>query len=256
MNENLDQTSVDIILPNYNSFPYIEETLNSILDQSFKNWNLLIIDGNSNFQTQKILDKYKEHPKINIIRLKKNMKAGFCRNLAIRHSKSEYLAFIDSDDIWNKEKLSKQLNFMIKNKYNFTYTNYTAFKSEGSIKNIKEINPPKSFSFETFIRNTSIATSSMMVKKNIIKNIKFSNTKICEDYFFKCQILKKVQYAHCLPESLTKYRIRKGSLQSNKLRNLYWIWYINKNYNHFNFIKNFISVLCISIYSLKKYGFK
>ena len=58
MNENLDQTSVDIILPNYNSFPYIEETLNSILDQSFKNWNLLIIDGNSNSQTQKILESF------------------------------------------------------------------------------------------------------------------------------------------------------------------------------------------------------
>jgi teichuronic acid biosynthesis glycosyltransferase TuaG len=143
---------------------------------------------------------------------------------------------------------------MIKNKYFFTYTNYQPFVDDK--KKFKEIAPENFFTFEKFIKNTSIATSTMIINRSIIDNIKFINTKICEDYFFKCKILKKVKYAYCLPENLTKYRIREGSLQSNKLRNLYWIWYINKNYNHFNFIKNFISVLCISIYSLKKYGFK
>ena len=128
MNESLNKTSVDIILPNYNSYPYIEETLESIINQSFKNWKLFIIDCNSNIETRKSLKKYIDHPRINIKWLEKNKRPGFCRNLAIRNSKSEYIAFIDSDDIWHQEKLSKQLAFMIKNKYNFTYTNYTAFK--------------------------------------------------------------------------------------------------------------------------------
>ena len=96
----------------------------------------------------------------------------------------------------------------------------------------------------------------MIIKKTSIGNTKFSNTKICEDYFFKCQILKKVNYAYCLSENLTKYRIRKNSLQSNKIRNLYWIWYINKNFNQLNFFNNLISLLYISFNSLKKYGFK
>ena len=256
MSVNLSDAKVEIILPNYNSELYISETINSVINQTFKNWKLIIIDGNSNNQTRKILKTYIDHPNIDIIWLKKNRKAGFCRNLAIRNSKSDYLAFIDSDDLWEREKLSKQLEFMIKNKYYFTYTNYFTFKETLEKNNTKEIKTPEYFSFEKFIKNTSIGTSTMIIKRSIIGNTKFSNTKICEDYFFKCQILKKVKRAYCLPESLTKYRIRKGSLQSNKLRNLYWIWYINKNYNHFNFIKNFISVLCISIYSLKKYGFK
>ena len=217
MNDILNQTNVDIILPNYNSFPYIEETINSIINQSFKNWNLFIIDDNSNIQTQKILDKYGENPKINIIRLKKNMRAGFCRNLAMRNSKAEYIAFIDSDDIWDNEKLSKQLIFMIKNKYDFTYTNYMAFKPGTHTKDVKKISPPKSFSFNSFIKNTSIATSSMIVKKSAIGNIKFSNTKICEDYFFKCQILKKIGYAYCLSENLMKYRVRKDHYKVIKL---------------------------------------
>ena len=250
------QVSVDVVMPNYNSAPYLSETIDSIINQTFKNWRLIIVDGNSNTETQKILKNYANHPNINIIWLKKNKKAGFCRNLAIRNSKSDYIAFIDSDDIWEKEKLSKQLEFMIKNKYYFTYTNYLSFKSEEKQNNLREVKPEKYFNFGKFIRNTSIATSTMIIKKVSMGNIKFSNTRICEDYFFKCQILKKVNYAYCLSENLTKYRIRKNSLQSNKLRNLYWIWYINKNYNQLSFFNNLISLLCISYNSLKKYGFK
>ena len=256
MKKELNQISVDIILPNYNSAPYLYETIDSIIHQTFENWKLIIVDGNSNMETKKILKKYENNQNINIIWLKKNKRAGFCRNLAIRNSKSEYIAFIDSDDIWKKDKLSKQLDFMIKNKYYFTYTNYLTFKSENSKNNFKEIIPEKFFTFEKFIKNTSIATSTMVIKRSSIGNIKFSNTKICEDYFFKCQILKKVNYAHCLSEILTKYRIRKDSLQSNKLRNFYWIWYINKKFNKLNFFENFMSLISISISSLRRYGFK
>ena len=253
MNDDLNQISVDIVLPNYNSAPYVSETINSVINQTFKNWKLIVVDGNSNIETRKVLEKYSNHPNINIIWLKKNKMAGFCRNFAIRNSKSEYIAFIDSDDIWEKEKLSKQLTFMIKNKYHFTYTNYTAFRSKN---NLREICPPEYFSFETFVKNTSIGTSTMIIRNSSIGNVKFSDTKICEDYFFKCQILKKVNYAYCLSENLTKYRIRKNSLQSNKIRNFYWIWHINKKFNQFSFFNNLISLLFISINSLKKYGFK
>ena len=256
MKKELNQISVDIILPNYNSAPYLSETIDSIIHQTFKNWKLIIIDDNSNIETKKILKKYENSPNINIIWLKKNKRAGFCRNLGIRNSKSEYIAFIDSDDVWEKEKLSKQLDFMIKNKYYFTYTNYLTFKSESKQNNFREIIPEKFFTFEKFIKSTSIATSTMIVKRSSVGNIKFSNTKICEDYFFKCEVLKKVNYAYFLPKNLTKYRIRKDSLQSNKIRNFYWIWYINKKFNKLNFFKNFMSLINISISSLKRYGFK
>ena len=256
MNDDLNQISVDIVLPNYNSAPYVSETINSVINQTFKNWKLIVVDGNSNIETRKVLEKYSNHSNINIIWLKKNKKAGFCRNLAMRNSKSDYIAFIDSDDIWEKEKLSKQLDFMIKNKYHFTYTNYIPFKNENGQNNLKEIKPEKFFNFDKFTKNTSIATSTMIIKRSFIGNIKFTNTKICEDYFFKCQILKKTNFAYCLSENLMKYRIRKNSLQSNKIRNLYWIWHINKNYNKMSFIKNLLSIFCISINSIRKYGFK
>jgi len=253
MSNNLSHVKVEIILPNYNSEAYLEETIESVINQTFKNWRLTIVDGNSNFATQRILEKYIEHEYINIIRLKKNKKAGFCRIYAIRNSKSDYIAFIDSDDIWEKEKLSKQLDFMVKNKYHFTYTNYQPFKST---KRLTVIKPPKYFDYDKFTKNTSIATSTIILKRPLIGNTKFINTKICEDYFFKCKILKKVKYAYCLSENLMNYRIRKDSLQSNKMRNLYWIWYINKNYNKMNFLNNLLSIFFISLSSIKRYGFK
>ena len=255
MSRNLFDTKVEIVLPNYNSEASLSETIDSIINQTFKNWRLIIVDDNSNTETQKILKNYSEHPNINIIWLKRNKKAGFCRNLAIRNSKSEYIAFIDSDDIWEKEKLSKQLDFMVKNKYYFTYTNYISFGSEKG-ENLREIKPEKCLTYEKFTKNTSIATSAMIIKKSLIGNTKFSSTNICEDYFFKCQILKKINCAYCLSENLMKYRIRKDSLQSNKIRNLYWIWHINKNYNRMGFLKNLLSIFCISINSIKRYGFK
>ena len=96
----------------------------------------------------------------------------------------------------------------------------------------------------------------MIIKRSLIGKTRFTNTKICEDYFFKCKILKKIKYAHCLSKNLMKYRIRKNSLQSNKMRNIYWIWYINKKYNKMHVFKNLQSIFLISINSIKKYGIK
>ena len=241
---------IDIILPNFNSSDSIKETIKSIIDQTFKNWKLIIVDDCSNKKTKTILKKFSKNKKIKIFWLKKNKGAGYCRNYAIKKSKSPYLAFIDSDDIWKKDKLETQLRFMENNNYLFTYTNYETFG-----KKIKFISPAKEYDFKKFIHDTSICTSTMIIRRNILKNIEFTNSEICEDYFFKCKILK-ICNAYCLDDFLTKYRIRKNSLQSSSLKNFYWIWKINKEYNKFNFFENFFSLLFISINSLKKYGFK
>ena len=90
----------------------------------------------------------------------------------------------------------------------------------------------------------------------VVKGINFTNTKICEDYIFKCKILKKIKYAHCLNQYLTKYRLRDNSLQSNPFKNFYWIWKINYLYNQLSFFQNCKSLFLISINSLKKYGLK
>ena len=248
------EPKVSIILPNYNSSKTIVATVNSILKQTYKNWELIIIDDCSDNKTKNILIKFKRIKKIKILYTEKNIGAGQCRNMGIKKSHSYYLAFIDSDDLWEKNKLKMQINFMQSSNYSFTYTYYKTFTSNKKI--VKTIKTPKRFNFKSFTKNTSIATSSMIVERHLAGKTTFYNTKICEDYYYKCQLLKKTQYAYCLPRYLVQYQIRKNSLQSNRFRNLYWMWKINKDLNHFNIIKNVVSIFFISINSLKKYGLR
>jgi len=248
------ESKVSVILPNYNSSKTIRKTINSIQNQTYKNWEIIIVDDNSDKLTKNLLSKYKNKKKIKVYFLPKNKGTAYCRNLAIKKSKSDYLAFIDSDDLWKNNKLKVQINFMKKNNYFFTYTYYKTFKLNNPIK--KNIVVPNKFNFKSFTKNTSIATSTMVVKREKANNIEFSNTKICEDYYYKCQLLKKIGYAYCYQNYLSEYQIREDSLQSNRMRNLYWIWKINKDLNQFSIIDNLISIFFISLNSLKKYGFR
>ena len=111
--------------------------------------------------------------------------------------------------------------------------------------------------YKDFIHDSSIGTSTMIVKRSLIKGIKFKNTNIMEDYVFKCDILRKKKvYSIKLGIPLTYYRILKGSRNSNKLRNFFTLWKLNKKYNNLNMLQNICSVIMISLSSIKKYGLK
>tara|TARA_B110000971_G_C19916954_1_gene457267 strand:+ start:77 stop:835 length:759 start_codon:yes stop_codon:yes gene_type:complete len=248
---------VDIILPNYNKAFFLEETVNSVIDQNYNNWKLLIIDNCSTDSSKKVIQKFEKNKKINIIYLKKNKGVSFTRNLGIRLSNSKYIAFLDSDDLWTPNKLKDQISFMEKNNYNFTYSDYTPFFIKNKKKKFKKkIITPDFFNFETFIHDTSIGTSSMIILRNIVKTTKFPKAATLEDFPFKCKILKKIESAKKFNQNTVFYRITKNSLTSNKLKNLFWLWKINKNYNKLTFFRNFKSLFFISINSLKKYGYK
>ena len=252
-----EEPFVDVILPNYNKAEFLEESINSVISQSYKNWKLFIIDDGSKDSSKDIIFKYAKNKNIKVLFLKKNKGVAFCRNLGIRLSNSKYIAFIDSDDFWNKNKLSEQIFFMEESNYEFTYTNYTPFISKNKEKIFKRtVFSPNSFNFHEFIHDTSIGMSSIIIKRSAIGNVRFKKFKICEDYFFKCEILKKNILAKKFDQNTMFYRISKNSLQSNKLRNLYWVWYINKRYNKLSLFQNLKSLLYIIISSIKKYGIK
>ena len=174
---------------------------------------------------------------------------------AVRNSK--YISFIDSDDYWSQNKLKEQILFMEKFNYEFTYTDFTPFIVKNNEKIFKkQCIVPASFNYEQFINNTSIGMSSVIISRSAVGTTRFRKIKICEDYFFKCEILKKNNTAVKLKQNTMFYQISKNSLQSNKLRNLYWMWHINKNYNQLSILKNLKSLLLITINSIKKYGIK
>ena len=253
----MSSTNIDIIIPNFNKGPFIEECIESVLNQSYTSWTLYVIDDFSSDNSREILKKYKNLNNINIILLKKNKGPSFCRNLGIRISSSNYLSFLDSDDIWHKDKLKNQLSFMKNNKYDFTFSDYISFRTKNNkyIKN-KKTNLKNKFNYKEFVKNSSINSSTMILTRKIISTKKFKKLKLLEDYLFKCDILKKNIIAFKINESLAFYRILPSNRSSNKMMNLYWLWKINNNFNKLNILENLISILGITINSLKKYGVK
>lgn len=248
---------VDIIMPNYNKGAFIEEAIKSVLKQSYKYWKLYVIDDHSQDESKKILEKFKKNKKIKIIFLKKNKGPSICRNIGMSLSKSYYLSFLDSDDYWPKNKLSSQINFMNVNNIKFSYTDYITFYKDK--KNLlKFTNVPSIFNLKSFSRNSSINTSTMILRRNIIKSVKFKNIQKHEDYIFKCEIFKKNKklFAKKFNKTHAYYRILKNSRSRDKFKNVYYLWKYNKKFNKFSFIDNILSILLISINSIKKYGFR
>ena len=251
-----EKPTVDVILPNYNKAQFLEEAINSVINQTYKNWHLFIIDDHSTDNSIKIIKNLQNLKNMTVIKLNKNKGPSFCRNFAMRISKGKYVSFIDSDDSWDNNKLEKQINFMEKNNLKFTYTDYTSFiDKNGKKEKIKKTSIKEYFDFKSFIKNSSINTTTMIISRSILGSHRFKKIKLCEDYLFKCELLKKND-ANKLNENLAYYRISKSSRSSKRLKNIYWLWNINKNYNKLNFVQNLISIFFISINSLKKYGFK
>ena len=252
--KNFSLPVVDIVVPNYNKGKYLKKCLESVLKQSYKKWQLIIVDDNSNDTSLNILKKYNKYKKIKIIYLKKNKGPSFCRNLAIKNSNNSYIAFLDSDDTWKHNKLYKQLTYIIRNKYNFTYSDYcTYYERNKKILKKNYTNLKNSFNYEEFINNSSINSSTIILKKKIIKGIKFKKLNLLEDYVFKCQILKKKYIAKKIHKVLAYYRVHEGNRSNNKFNNLLFLWHVNKKYNKLNFFRNLKSLISISYNSIKKY---
>tara|TARA_B100001123_G_C15321184_1_gene1027959 strand:- start:324 stop:1097 length:774 start_codon:yes stop_codon:yes gene_type:complete len=253
--ETQEKTLVDVIIPNYNKRKFLKESISSVINQSYKRWHLYIIDDFSTDGSSELIDQYSYLKNVTIIKLKKNKGPSFCRNYGMRISRSKYISFLDSDDGWSLDKLEKQINFMEKNNFNFTYTDYTPFfEKNGKKKYANKTNLVEYFDYKNFIKNSSINTCTMIVSRAIVGHSKFKKIKLHEDYLFKCDLLKKNNIARKLHEDTAFYRILATSRSSKRMERIYWLWYINKNFNKLNFINNLISIFFIIINSVKKYG--
>lgn len=247
--------TVSIIIPNYNKSKYLEQCIESVINQTFEYWNLIVIDDASSDNSREVLNKFTNKKKIFIVKLKKNKGVSFCRNLGMRLAQSEYIAFLDSDDYWLKDKLEKHINFVKENNYVFSYTDYFFFNQKN--ENLKKItNLQSKFDYLSFVKNTSINTSTVILKKSSIGSTKFKKLKLLEDYIFKCDLFKKDIIAYKYNQSSTAYRITSDNRSSGLLKNLIQLILVNSKYNKFNLFFNLYVVTNVIINSIKKYGLR
>lgn len=221
---------VSIIMPSYNTQQYIGASIESVLNQTYKNWELIIIDDCSTDDTITVVSNYKDN-RIHFYVNEKNIGAAESRNNALKISKGRWIAFLDSDDLWKENKLEEQLKFMRENKFSFSYTNYQEIDSIGNSLGI-EVSGPKKISKLGMHLYCWPGCLTVMYDSTKLGHLKIKNMKKNNDYALWLKIIDN--YAcYLLDESLAFYRRRSGSISnSNYLDLITWhfkLWRYSEN---------------------------
>lgn len=218
---------VSIITPTYNCGKFIAETIESVIDQSYANWEMIIVDDCSKDNTKEVVEEYmKKDNRIKYHLLDKNSGAAVSRTKAMELAKGKYIAFLDSDDLWPKNKLEKQIKFMEDNNYNFTCTDYEQIDEKGNSLN-KIIKTKKKTNYNGVLLTCPVGNSTVMYNVEALGKFEVPNIRKRNDDALWLQILKKEEYIYGMDEVLMKYRIRENSISSNKLElvKYHWILY-------------------------------
>jgi len=220
------QALVSVITPAYNAERFIAEAIESVQKQTYEHWEMIIVDDQSKDQTVQIVKQYEElDDRIKLIQLDENSGSAVARNTAMDHAQGRYLAFLDSDDRWLREKLEKQLAFMQQNDLAFTFTKYVRTKEDGQETNGISAAPVK-VGYDDLMKHCVIGCLTVMLDKDKIGDERMVNIRTRQDYAFWLAITKKGFYAYGLPEVLAQYRLVADSISSNKLKAAKQNWYL------------------------------
>jgi glycosyltransferase involved in cell wall biosynthesis len=229
---------VSIITPSYKSFRFISQTIESVLAQTYQNWEMIIVDDVSPDNSNEIIEEYsKKDSRIKLIKLEQNSGPAVARNRAIEEAQGRYIAFLDADDLWKPEKLEKQLAFMINNNYELTYTNYETISENGENFN-RIIMSPEKLNYKQLLKSNKIGCLSAIYDTKRIGKVYMPLIKKRQDYGLWLRILKKVNYAYNVNEVLGTYRIMSNSVSSNKVDLLKYNYALFRNHEQFSVIKS------------------
>lgn len=225
----MEKDKISIIIPTYNSSRFIISTLESVKIQTYRNFEVIIIDDCSNDNTIDLIEKFIfENPNLDIKFIKKEQNTGVAvsRNIGIDESKGKYIAFLDSDDLWEMDKLEKQINFSKSNGYSFIYNAIDIINENGEIikKKRKII---KIVSYKTLLKQTIISTSSVFIDIEKIGYFQMPLLRSGQDYATWLILLRK-NNAYGIDEALTHYRRSNNSLSSNKFKSIKQVYSIQR----------------------------
>ncbi len=228
---------VSIIMPVYNGETTIGESISSVLAQSYECWELIIVDDCSTDDTRSVIGRYNDS-RIHYHIQAENAGVAQARNRGIELAKGRFIAFLDSDDLWLPEKLTRQIAFMRENHYGFTYTEYRYFT--GKLQNISKLVRVKDVvDYKELLRGNSIGCLTVVLDKKMFPNIEMPKWRH-EDYITWLNMLKNGAKAYGMHEDLARYRKSMYSLSGNKWKSLYWTWlvyYKNQKIPFFQSIK-------------------
>lgn len=229
---------VSIITPVYNSEKLIEKTINSVRNQSYTQFEMILVDDCSIDNSREIIKKIAEiDHRIRYIRLDQNSGAAVARNTGIKAAEGRYIAFLDSDDMWKKEKLTRQISFMEKNNVAFTYTAFETITEDGYLIQDR-VNVPNKLNYTQLLKNTAIACSTVIIDRGHIGDFQMPSVRKGQDTATWLMLLREsVSYAYGINEVLSSYRKVTGSISDDKLSALKRTWNTYRNIEKLPFIK-------------------
>ncbi len=223
--------TVSVVMPMYNCEAFVEESIRSVLQQTYQDWELIIVDDGSSDRSVAAAEKcIKDESRIKLYRLERNSGAAAARNHAIALAQGEYIAFLDSDDLWAPDKLEQQIAFMQRNSSLLSFTSYQWINETGKVRN-STVQVPEYVVYEQLLRQNIIGCLTAIYDSSKIGKFYFDTSLgKHEDYQYWLEILKVIPHADGLDIPLAYYRIRPDSLSSNKVTAARYVWKILREY--------------------------
>lgn len=221
---------VSVITPTYNCASFIGETIKSVLDQSYPQWEMIIIDDQSSDHTEDIVNQYKD-VRIKYKKLEHNSGAAVARTEAMKMAEGQYIAFCDSDDLWMPDKLERQLRFMKENGHAFSCTAYEQIDERGRCLG-RIMKPPKKCDYNRLLLDCPVGNSTVMYDVSKMGKFEVPNIRKRNDDALWLQMLKKERYIWGMNDVLAQYRIRQNSISSNKLNVIRYHWVLYREIEH------------------------
>ena len=232
----MNNNFVSIITPSYKSKKYIGDTIASVKKQTYSNWEMIIVDDCSPddsviFIKQLIADD----SRIKLISLKYNVGAAMARNKALEVAQGRFIAFLDSDDFWESNKLEYQINFMLEYNCAFSYSAYKVINESGQ-QSLGQINVPKSINLRQYLGNTIIGCLTVMLDAEKIPQVRMPNLRSSHDMALWADILKRVDFAYGINIPLATYRLVDSSNTANKMKASKDVWQVYRQHLQLNLI--------------------
>ncbi|SEA20236.1 Glycosyltransferase involved in cell wall bisynthesis [Flavobacterium gillisiae] len=236
---------VSIIIPCFNSEEFITETIQSVQNQTYNNWEIIVVDDCSSDKTVAlILEMAKTDNRIHFFQLAENSGTGVARNLGVYKAIGRYISFLDADDLWKPEKLRKQIDFLKINKIPFTFSFYDCINEEGKPLG-KRVEAPVNLSYRQLFFCNYIGNLTGIYDVNYFGKITISSIRKRQDWMLWLTILKKIKVAKPVPESLAYYRVRNDSLSTSKLDLIQYNFAVYRKFHGFSFP---IAVVCMKLF--------
>ena len=229
---------VSIITPTYNCAKFIAKTIESVQAQTYKNWEMIIVDDRSKDNTKEIVEKYiKNDDRIHYHLLDENSGAAVARTTAMKLAKGSYMAFLDSDDIWMPDKLERQIRWMNENNCAFSCTAYEQIdESDKPLDRI--VKTVKKTDYNRLVLDCPVGNSTVMYDVEKMGKFEVPNIRKRNDDALWLQMLKKEKYIWGMPDVLMKYRIRQNSISSNKFKVIKYHWILYRDVEHLSIIRS------------------